>query len=103
MKTYMYSQNNPGGFYNEPAHNIIVVNAKSEQQALEIAKKAGLYLHGVAHGHDCDCCGDRWSDWAYEFNNADEAKAFATKHNHSDPMDSLALYLVTDDLDWDWD
>jgi len=36
-------------------------------------------------------------------NNADEAKAFATKHNHSDPMDSLALYLVTDDLDWDWD
>jgi len=100
MKTYMYSQNNPGGFYNEPAHNKIEVNSKSDKQALEIAKKAGLYLHGVAHGHDCACCGDRWHDMPYEFDSVAEAKAFAVKHDFTDDL-TLPLYLVTDDLDWD--
>ena len=100
MTTYMYSQNNPGGFYTEPAHNIIVVDAKNETQALETAEKAGLYLHGVANGTDCNCCGDRWGDFPYEFDSADEAKAFANKYDHYEGT-GFPLYLVTDDLDWD--
>ena len=96
----MYSQNNSGGFYTKPAHNIIVVDAKNETQALETAKKAGLYLHGVASGSDCECCGDRWSDLPYEFDSADEAKAFAELRDN-DEGTRTPLYLVTDDLDWD--
>ena len=105
MTIYMYSQSNPGGYYLEPAHNIIVVDANNETQALETAEKAGLYLNGIANGHDCSCCNDRWSDIPYEFDSADEAKAFATKYDFSDG--NLALYLVTDamrcigDVDWD--
>jgi hypothetical protein len=38
----------------------------------------------------------------YEFDSVAEAKAFAVKHDFTDDL-TLPLYLVTDDLDWDWD
>ena len=98
---YSYSQNNSGGFYCKPAKHIIVVDAKSEEHALEIAKKAGLYLGGVALGSDCDCCGDRWYGTSSEFDNVAEAKAQAEAFDFG--SEEVPSYLVTDDLDWDWD
>jgi len=94
---YNFRQNNSHGYFTGPAQNIIVVDAKSEDLALEIAQKAGLYLNGVRSGIDCDCCGDRWSNYSSEFDNVAEAKASAEKHSYGDGT----AYLVTDDLDWD--
>ena len=99
MAVYSFRQNNSGGFFLEPAQSIIVVAAKSEDHALEIAQKAGLYLNGVSRGIDCDCCGDRWSSYASEFDSVEDAKAYAEKSCYDDGV----AYLVTDDLDWDWD
>ena len=100
MTVYSFHQNNSGGFYCEPAQNIIVVDAKSEDRALEIAEKAGLYLHGVATGSDCECCGDRWHSLADQFETVEDAKASA---DHFQFGEDVPAYLVTDDLDWDWD
>ncbi len=106
MKVYSYSQNKSGGFYCGPAQNIIVVDAKSEEHALETAEKAGLYLNGVMAGSDCECCGDRWHDTPREFDTVEEAKASAEKYSSPEGQGNLILdiipsYLVTDDLDWD--
>jgi len=98
---YMYRQNNSGGFYSLPARNIIVVDAKSESHALEIAKKAGLYLDGCNMGVDCSCCGDRWYDFAREFTSVQSAKDEAIDFDFY--AEGVEAYLVTDDLDWDWD
>jgi|TARA_R110002051_G_C8566175_1_gene475028 hypothetical protein len=94
---YSFRQNNSHGYFKGPAQNIIVIDAKSEDFALEVAKKAGLYLNGVRNGIDCDCCGDRWSDYASEFDNVADAKASAEEYNYDDGK----AYVVTDDLDWD--
>ena len=103
MAVYSFRQNNSGGVFLEPAQSIIVVAAKSEDHALEIAKKAGLYLNGVSRGIDCECCGDRWSNYASEFDSVEDAKAYAEKSCYGQPYDDGVAYLVTDDLDWDWD
>ena len=51
-------------------------------------------------GIDCECCGDRWSSYASEFETVADAKAYAEKAQYDD---NVPAYLVTDDLDWDWD
>jgi hypothetical protein len=99
MTVYGFRQNNSGGFFTEPAETIIVVSAKSEDHALEVAQKAGLYLHGVQLGRDCECCGDRWNNYASEFETVAEAKAYAEEAQYN--KDVVPAYLVTDDLDWD--
>ena len=98
---YMFRQNNSGGYYCEPARHIIVVDAKDEGHALDIAAKAGLYLNGVSAGVDCSCCGDRWYDLANEFDSVQDAKDECGSYGDDD--DEVPSYLVTDDLDWDWD
>ena len=98
MTVYGFRQNNSGGYFTEPAETIIVVDAKSEDHALEVAQKAGLYLDGVQLGRDCDCCGDRWYGGAMEFENVADAKADAEKAQYDD---NVPAWLVTDDLDWD--
>ena len=95
---YCFRQNNSGGYFLKPAETIIVVAAKSEDHALEVAQKAGLYLNGVQSRRDCDCCGDRWNGGAIEFENVADAKAYAEKAQYDD---NVPAYLVTDDLDWD--
>jgi hypothetical protein len=98
MTVYGFRQNNSGGYFTKPAETIIVVDAKSEDHALEVAQKAGLYLHGVQLGRDCDCCGDRWYDMPWAFDTVADAKAYAEKAQYDD---NVPAYLVTDDLDWD--
>jgi len=98
MTVYGFRQNNSGGYFTEPAETIIVVAAKSKDHALETAGKAGLYLDGVQLGLDCDCCGDRWNNYASEFETVADAKAYAEEVQYSK---DVPAYLVTDDLDWD--
>ena len=79
-RVYVYRQNNSGGQYMNPAQ-FIIVEAENEPAALDKAQKAGLYLDGVATGADCPCCGDRWSNFTYEFNSLLEAKSHCYEQN----------------------
>lgn len=47
-KWFHYDQNNSGGSFGGPAINVWV-EARSAEEA-----------NGIAEGHDCECCGDRW-------------------------------------------
>jgi hypothetical protein len=63
-KFYRFSQNNSGGSFvtNDKLCHRLFIEAESYQQAKEKAEGFGVYYNGVADGHDCDCCGDRWYD-----------------------------------------
>ena len=63
-KFYQYRQNNSGGKFRGPAINVIV-EAHSSEDANMRAEQFGLYFSGCDTGQDCDCCGNRWSDSAY--------------------------------------
>ncbi len=77
-RVYVYRQNNSGGYIIKPA-KFIIVEAENESAALDKAKEAGLYLDGVSRGIDCSCCGDRWSDFTYEFDTLLEAKSYCAQ------------------------
>ena len=77
MTVYVYRQNNSGGVIMGPKW--IIVQAENEKIALDKAKEAGLYLDGVSLGIDCSCCGDRWSDFTYEFDTLLEAKSYCAQ------------------------
>ena len=94
---YSFHQNNSGGYYDLPAKNIIVKDARDSEHATEIAIAAGMYLNGVSLGVDCDCCGDRWYGMDYEFHTVDEAIADAKKCDFGDA--NVPMYIVVDDLD----
>ena len=92
---YSFSQNNSGGYYTKPAQHIIVKDARDAQHAVEIALKAGMYFDGVADGVDCDCCGDRWYNYAIEDDTLDEAVADAVLGFH-DEHNSIPKYVIVD-------
>ena len=60
---YKYSQNNSGGGFDadERVQPRVFIEAESENEAEVIADRLGIYFDGVEKGHDCECCGDRWS------------------------------------------
>ena len=93
---YNFHQNNSGGFFTQPAKNIIVKDARDSEHALEIAMAAGLYLDGVRGGADCECCGDRWDGGSYDFDTLDEAIESASDISWND---EIPPYIVVDDLD----
>ena len=90
-RVYVYRQNNSGGQYIDPAQ-FIIVEAENEPAALDKAKEAGLYLDGVATGADCSCCGDRWSNFTYEFNTLLEVKSYCCEENSNQ---DVTPYVVT--------
>jgi hypothetical protein len=57
---YHYSQNNPGGFFNERMPLHLFVEADDHHEANDRAVDYGVYFDGVQAEIDCDCCGDRW-------------------------------------------
>lgn len=57
---YTYHENNSGGVF-LTEEEMIVVYATDNEHADMLAEKAGAYFDGVENGHDCGCCGDRWS------------------------------------------
>lgn len=56
---FTYRQNNSGGRFIGEIN--IIIEADSAKEADEIAQENGVYFDGVDEGHDCECCGDRWS------------------------------------------
>lgn len=61
---YTYYQNNSGGDYVHEDNRLaeyVIIEAQTEEHANQRAKELGIYFDGVANGHDCECCGDRWS------------------------------------------
>jgi hypothetical protein len=59
---YKYHQNNSGGEFvvDEYLAEWVYIQAKSADEANEIAEAIGIYFDGVRSGRDCPCCGDRW-------------------------------------------
>lgn len=55
---YTFRQNNSGGYFQEPAH-FVLVQAHNPSEAVSLAERHGLYFDGSG---DCSCCGDRWSE-----------------------------------------
>lgn len=60
---FHYYQNNPGGttFKNSSVCSLVVIEAKNYQKANEKAQSIDIYFDGVRNGHDCQCCGNRWT------------------------------------------
>jgi hypothetical protein len=57
---YTYIQTNTGGSFLGP-HYIIVEEDSSKRADNFAEKETEVYFNGVRDGHDCECCGDRWS------------------------------------------
>lgn len=64
---YNFKQNNSGGGFDfdEEAGitHWVIVEAETEEEAIDRAEKIGLYWNGCDDGMDCPCCGDRWSNY----------------------------------------
>lgn len=63
---YHFSQNNSGGrFVVDHRRGItahVIVEGPSLKDITRRAEDIGLYWDGCDDGHDCPCCGDRWSE-----------------------------------------
>jgi hypothetical protein len=66
-KFFTFNQNNSGGSFDEDkASGIgyrVCIEAVDAAHALARAEGIGLYFNGCADGIDCECCGDRWSNY----------------------------------------
>jgi hypothetical protein len=60
MSYWRYRQNNSGGRFTEPAI-IVWVEADTDTEANQIAKKNGIYFDPLFL-IDCGCCGNRWDN-----------------------------------------
>ena len=64
MKYFTYHQNNSGGSFDYDDKigitTNVIIEAKSADEANQIAEKIGIYWNGMEDGSDCECCGDRW-------------------------------------------
>ena len=67
---YMLDQNNSGGSFvvNDRLTHRLFIEADSEQDAIAFAESLVCYWNGVENGYDCECCGDRWYQYAREYN-----------------------------------
>lgn len=67
MAFFTFTQNNSGGSftYDEGAgiSHFVIVEADTAKEAIGRAEEIGLYFDGAS---DCQCCGDRWSDYLDE-------------------------------------
>ena len=66
MAFYVFSQNNSGGSFINPAI-VVVVEAQSAAEANSKAEKIGVYFNSE---RDCPCCGSRWDaidEWSEAF------------------------------------
>ena len=62
---YHFSQNNSGGSFHvshrDGISHHVIVEGQNLEDITERAEQIGLYWDGCSEGHDCSCCGDRWS------------------------------------------
>ena len=63
-KFWEFNQNNSGGSFDfdEKAGitHMVIVEARTADEASARAQDIGIYFDGVCGGRDCGCCGDRW-------------------------------------------
>ena len=59
---FNFDQNNSGGNFivNDNVTHRVIIEADSEEEAIEIGENLGMYWDGCDIGVDCPCCGDRW-------------------------------------------
>ena len=77
LKWFEFEQNNSFGYFevNDKVCSRLFIEAESFEKAKLKAEELGCYWDGVLKGIDCPCCGDRWSDYAWEV----EIKKMRTK------------------------
>src|SRR3990167_7584500 len=65
LKFYEFSQNNSGGSFvvDENLCHRLFIEADTKNIAKEKMLDLGAYFDGEG---DCECCGNRWSEYAYE-------------------------------------
>ena len=63
LKWFTFSQNNSGGTFsvNDKVDAWVFIQARTPDEANNLAERIGIYFNGCASGYDCGCCGDRWS------------------------------------------
>jgi hypothetical protein len=61
-KFFEYRQNNSGGSFDIDDNLTVrvIVEAKDQEQAIQIGENLGIYFDGCDKDMDCPCCGDRW-------------------------------------------
>lgn len=65
-KFWCFHQNNSGGYFQEPAIDVLVL-APTEELAFVKAFEKGVDPDAPS----CGCCGARWCSWAYELSPAE--------------------------------
>lgn len=106
MNFFHFRQNNSGGSFHCDENAGIAINviieANDAADANERAEKIGLYFNGVSNGHDCECCGDRWSNqWEGDKGDAvpsiyGEAVPYVVPNENA--RDSIAIHFANGDI-----
>lgn len=105
-KFYEFSQNNTGGSFvtDDKLCHKIIIEAVSEEEAIQRAEDLGCYWDGVMDGIDCPCCGDRWHPFPSEIDLSEWKKAglgdtieqyaqyYANQYGYTTP-DSRIFYI----------
>lgn len=79
MPWYHFHQKNSGGSWDRaPERGIgpdVWIEARDADDANHRAESVGICFDRCDKGHDCDCCGDRWSR-AYAYSVKDDGDGF---------------------------
>lgn len=85
---FQFNQNNSGGSFiiDDNVTHRVIIEANSEEEAIEIGDSLGMYWNGCEKGYDCSCCGDRWYspnevDLSYGSFEEKEAESIANNYN----------------------
>lgn len=65
MPFFTFHQTDSGGSFvadlDDGIAEYVIIEAANADAANDKAERIGLYFNGMRDGHDCPCCGDRWS------------------------------------------
>lgn len=86
---YTYRQNNSGGVWVGPQYVIIEAD-RVEDIPESTFDAAGMYFNGCDSGRDCDCCGDRWSEYASE--GTETPQIYGTEIQEGWEKDNLSFF-----------
>lgn len=96
MSFYTFNQNNSGGSFHYDNQtgisHYVVVEADTEDEAIDRAESIGLYFDGDG---DCECCGSRWSTYIDPF---DEPGAYESGEF---VLGSKGVFEYTE-TEWGW-
>jgi len=92
MSYFTFNQNNSGGEFIGPRS--VIIEADSADEANARAHEYDVYFDGCSTGHDCPCCGDRWSR-VYDNDATDKPEIYGVDpERHRSYDGSRAHYMI---------